>query len=149
MSDTNWKKLKNNLRGEVYSDAVIEALENGAISFNDAKEFLKQKNTVYGLMLPELEKELKAVFQKRTGLAYPENARDGIEKFAYEAIGDTLMENAKTFGPSFSMFIGGKEILVATEKAIIALGLNPSDIPHSNMRVPSKTEQPYRPVPAF
>ena len=141
MTDTNWKKLKKNLRGEAYSDAIIDALESNLIGPTDAKIFLNPKNDAYGLVLPKLEEELKAVFQKHTGFAFPETGFEGMEKVAYETLCNVLANNTETYGPSFSMYIDETEILVTTEKAVKALGLNPSDIKNTNLRVPSETKQ--------
>ena len=149
MTDTNWKKLKNNLRGAAFSDAVIDALENETISALEAKAFLNSNNEAYCLILTKLEETLKDAFQKHTGIAYPEHVQDGMERVAYEAICSVFENDKDKYGPSFNMFIGETEILVATEQAVKELGLNPAELENTTLRLPAKTKSTELESPAL
>lgn len=147
MTDTNWRKIKKaDMKTTNYSDGVMDSVENELISTTEAKAFLNSGNQAYGLILTQLEDTLKETFQEYTGAAYPDIERtiDGIEKVAYEALSSYFENDAdkRKYGPSFQMFIDEEntktEILVVTEKAIKAFGIDPSTLPEMEINVQSK-----------
>lgn len=155
MTDTNWKKIKKaDMKTADYSDGVMDSVENGLISTSEAKAFLNPHNEAYGLPLTQLEDTLKDTFQKCTGATYPDHANDGMEKVAYEAIcsyfGDD--QSKKKYGPAFQIFIEDDstkmEILVVTEKAIKAFGIDPLTLPEMDMDIDAQSEPtPDKPEP--
>ena len=153
MTDTNWKKLtKVDVSKASFSDGVIEAVENETISTDEAKAFLNKENKAFGLIMTELENTLKGTFQKQTGITYPdfERAIDGIEKVGYEVLCSIFDNDKDTYGPAFQMFVEDDstkmEILVVTEQAIKALGIDPSALPDMDIDSLSGS-QPNKPEP--
>ena len=128
MTNTQWKKLETSARSKAYSDAIIDALADRNIKPEEAKMFLNPTTPVFGLVLSDFEKTLKDIFQSYCGASFPDAAYEGMEKFAYDAISNLLNSNGEKYGPLFHMHTQNVEILVVSEQAIKALGIDPNTI---------------------
>lgn len=132
MTNSNWIKLKDDARGPEFAHALDKSIEFDFITESEAHDMVNE-TTLYGLALTNLEQDFKAVFQKHAGLPYPEDLNNEMEKIAYDYF-TNLLTNKDIYGPSVNMQKNGVEILVVTEKAITALGQDPSEIKYADIK---------------
>ena len=128
MTNSKWAKLSQDMRSAEYAYSVVDAIELGSLNTVEAKLMLWAETNIYGLVLTNLENDIKSLFQHYSGAAFPDSQLDGLDKVAFEAIIDVLQDK-QTYGPSFNTCLYKTDMMIVTEKAIKALGIEPSTLP--------------------
>lgn len=149
MTNSAWKKIYCYSRNQAFIDEVLDQIEQGAITTEDAKTFLDLKKPIYGLKIPALHDDLKTLFQQKTGLPYPENRAEELENMAGDTLVETLDSNKEKYGPSFSLRDeNDHEIIIVTEQAIRAMVLDPDTLDGQALYLKESCQEPM-PTPAM